>query len=128
MCFIHLIRGLVGGKTLAESLASSIPAGEEFAFLAHVAEGPRSALRSGGYVLDTLGSAIWCFANTDNYADCVLEAVNLGDDSDTTACVAGALAGAVYGYDAIPSEWLSALRGKDIIERCLFDGITIPRR
>ena len=78
-------------------------------------------------MLDTLGSAIWCFANTDNYADCVLEAVNLGDDSDTTACVAGALAGAVYGYDAIPPEWLSTLRGKDIIERCLFDGITMPR-
>ena len=47
-------------------------------------------------------------------------AVNMGDDTDTTACVAGALAGEVYGYDAIPAEWLEVLRGKDIIERCLF--------
>ena len=51
---------------------------------------------------------------------CVLAAVNLGDDSDTTACVAGALAGAAYGYDAIPEEWMEQLRGKEIIEGCLF--------
>ena len=50
----------------------------------------------------------------------MLAAVNLGSDSDTTACVAGALAGAVYGYDAIPPEWLDALRGKDVIEASLF--------
>lgn len=48
------------------------------------------------------------------------EAVNLGGDSDTTACVAGALAAALYGYDSIPRQWLNQLRGKEVIERCLF--------
>ena len=43
-------------------------------------------------------------------------------DTDTTACVAGALAGAVYGYRAIPAEWLESLRGKDVIDQCLFLG------
>ena len=75
---------------------------------------------SGGFVVDTLTAALWCFTHTDTYRDCVLMAVNLGSDTDTTACVAGALAGEVYGYDAIPAEWLEVLRGKDIIENCLF--------
>ena len=46
--------------------------------------------------------------------------MNLGDDTDTTAAVAGALAGIVYGIEGIPAEWLDALRGKDVIEACLF--------
>ena len=79
-----------------------------------------SEVRGTGFVLDTLGASVWCLANTDSYAECVRAAVNLGDDTDTTACVAGALAGAVYGYDAIPAEWLAVLRGKDIIDACLF--------
>ena len=41
----------------------------------------------------------------DLYRDCVLKAVNLGDDTDTVAAVAGGLAGALYRYDAIPLEW-----------------------
>ena len=80
----------------------------------------RSDVRSGGYVLDTLAAAKWCFATTDTYRDCVLVAVNLGSDTDTTACVAGALAGTAYGIDAIPQKWLDAMRGKDVLEASLF--------
>lgn len=80
---------------------------------------PRSAIGSSGYVLDTLLAAKWCLANTDSYRECVLAAVNLGDDTDTTACVAGALAGAVYGIDGIPNEWRNALRGREVIEAIL---------
>ena len=79
-----------------------------------------SEILSGGYVLYTFEAALWCLANTHSYADCVLAAVNLGDDTDTTAAVAGALAGIVYGEDGIPAEWLSLLRGKNVIEECLF--------
>lgn len=126
VCFVHLLRGLGGGSgdgggsSLADALARNIPEGESFAFLHDVIDRSRDELRSGGFVLDTLGAAIWCFAHTETYADCVLTAVNLGGDTDTTACVAGALAGAAYGYDAIPSAWLATLRGKDVIEACLF--------
>ncbi|MBO7702521.1 MAG: ADP-ribosylglycohydrolase family protein [Eggerthellaceae bacterium] len=122
VCFVKLIRNLVGGNPFDLALKYSIPEGGDFAFLADVASWPREKVKSGGFVLDTLGAAIWCFANTDSYAECVLAAVNLGGDSDTTACVAGALAGAYYGYESIPEEWLEALRGKDVIERCLFQG------
>ncbi len=81
---------------------------------------PADQVASGGYVLATYEAALWCLANTDNYADCVLAAVNLGDDTDTTGAVAGALAGIAYGFDAIPVSWIGALRGKEVIEACLF--------
>lgn len=76
--------------------------------------------KSGGYVWDTYNAAIWCLEHTISYRECVLAAVNLGDDTDTTACVAGGLAGILYGYEGIPAEWVEALQGKDAIESCLF--------
>lgn len=81
---------------------------------------PRAEVRSGGFVKDTLQAALWCFATTESYRDCVLAAVNLGEDTDTTACVAGALAGTAYGLGDIPREWVDALRGKDVLEAALF--------
>lgn len=81
---------------------------------------PEDRVSSSGYVLSTFVASLWCLANTDDYASCVLRAVNLGDDTDTTAAVAGALAGIVYGIGGIPSEWVSALRGRQVIDACLF--------
>ncbi len=81
---------------------------------------PASQIRSGGFVLDTERAALWCLANTSSYAECVLAAVNLGDDTDTTAAVAGGLAGIAYGMEGIPAEWLDALLGKAAIDACLF--------
>lgn len=80
---------------------------------------PESEIESSGYVVDTLEAALWCFANTNNYKDCVLKAVNLGGDTDTVAAVAGGLAGLFYGIDNIPKEWIEMLRGKDIIDSAI---------
>ena len=77
-------------------------------------------IKSGGFVLDTFEASLWCLANTSSYSECVLKAVNLGDDTDTTGAVAGALAGIVYGFDEIPKSWFRTLRGKEIIDDCLF--------
>lgn len=80
---------------------------------------PKDKIKSGGYVVDTLEAAVYCLLTTESYRECVLKAVNLGDDTDTVAAVAGGLAGALYGYDAIPSEWLAVLRKKDdIVHLC----------
>jgi len=73
-------------------------------------------IKSSGYVVDTLEAALWCALTTASYQDCVLKAVNLGDDTDTVAAVAGSIAGALYGYDSIPAEWLGTLKRKDYIE------------
>ncbi len=58
-----------------------------------------------------------------NYEAVVKYAVSLGDDTDTTACIAGGLAGLREGIEAIPARWLEKLRGKEIstalIERLL---------
>ena len=81
---------------------------------------PIDTVKSTSYVCDTYNAALWCLANTSNYADCVLAAVNLGDDTDTTAAVAGALAGIVYGADSIPIQWLRCLRGRELIKKVLF--------
>lgn len=86
----------------------------------HLKGVPEQEIRSGGFVRDTLKAATWCFVNTNSYEACVLAAVNLGDDTDTTAAVAGALAGTTYGLKAIPQEWIDTLRGKELIEQCLF--------
>lgn len=59
---------------------------------------------------------MYCLLRTKSYKDCVLMAVNLGDDTDTVAAVAGGLAGALYGYDAIPKEWLDTLIKREYIE------------
>ncbi len=68
-----------------------------------------SNIKSSGYVVDTLEAAIWCFINTRSFRDCVLKAINLGDDTDTVGAVAGGLAGIYYGANNIPEEWLKAL-------------------
>ena len=56
----------------------------------------RDDIISDGYVVHSLEAAIWCLYTTNNYRDCVLEAVNLGEDTDTVAAIAGGLAGALY--------------------------------
>lgn len=81
-----------------------------------------SEVRSTGFVLDTLKASIWCFVTTHSYRECVLKAVNLGGDTDTTACIAGGLAGMKYGFYGpygIPSDWYRQLRGRPIIESVL---------
>lgn len=69
-------------------------------------------ISSSGYVVDTLEAALWCLLTTDNFSDCILKAVNLGDDTDTVGAVAGGLAGIVYGYhgETIPQSYCRACR------------------
>ena len=76
-------------------------------------------INSDSYVVHTLEAALWCLLNYDSFVETVLAAVNLGDDTDTTAAVAGGLAGIWYGGEAIPEEWVDALaRKEDILDLC----------
>ncbi len=74
-------------------------------------------LRGSGFVIDSLEAALWCFAHSHNYDECVLAAANLGDDADTTAAVAGQLAGALYGASGIRPDWRAALHRYDEIQQ-----------
>jgi ADP-ribosyl-[dinitrogen reductase] hydrolase len=80
---------------------------------------PERDVFSTGYVLHTLHASLWCFGTTQNYHDCVLKAVNLGGDTDTTGCVAGGLAGVAYGMKSIPADWIHQIARKGDVD-CLF--------
>lgn len=91
----------------------------EFNRLPNIQTLQREEIRSSGYVVDTLEAAIWCFLTTNTYRDCVLAAVNLGEDTDTVAAVAGGLAGIYYGCggeSGVPDEWITQIPRRDWIK------------
>ena len=77
---------------------------------------PEGEVASTGYVLHTLHASLWCLLTTNNFEECVLKAVNLGGDSDTTGCVAGGLAGVHYGVNRVPERWQRALARQKELE------------
>ncbi|MCK9248613.1 MAG: ADP-ribosylglycohydrolase family protein [Solirubrobacteraceae bacterium] len=79
-------------------------------------------IRGGGFAPTSLEAALWAVWSTRTFADAVLAAANLGDDADTTAAIAGQLAGALYGADAIPRSWRRIVHLGDEIE-ALADGL-----
>lgn len=74
---------------------------------------PEAEIRSGGYVVDSLEAALWCVWRAAGFEEAVLLAANLGHDADTTAAIAGQLAGALYGESGIPPRWLARLWRRD---------------
>lgn len=74
-------------------------------------------LNGSGYVINSLITALWCFYHTDNFKDAILKAVNVGDDADTVGAICGQIAGAYYGLDGIPPEWVNKLHEKDMLLR-----------
>jgi ADP-ribosyl-[dinitrogen reductase] hydrolase len=77
---------------------------------------PVDSIKSCGYVVDTLEAAIRCLLITRDYKARVLQAVNLGEDTNSVAAMAGGLAGLYYGYSSIPKEWVSTIIRKEYIE------------
>lgn len=69
-----------------------------------------------GYVVDTLRSAKMLLLKYASYEEVIKGAIALGDDTDTTAAVAGGLAGIKYGFGAIPEKWLRTMKGKELVE------------
>jgi ADP-ribosyl-[dinitrogen reductase] hydrolase len=77
----------------------------------------KEPVQGAGYIVEALNAAQWAVATTDDFQSAILAAVNLGDDADTTAAIAGQLAGAIYGLDGIPEHWRKrVLAGDEIVE------------
>ena len=68
---------------------------------------PEKYVKSSGYVVDTLEAAIYTILHTDNFKDAIINAVDLGKDTDTIGAIVGSLAGIIYNYDEIPEKWLN---------------------
>jgi len=77
---------------------------------------PIQTIKSSGYVVDTLEASLWCLLTTNTYQACIIKAVNLGDDTDTVAAIAGGLAGLFYGYDGLPPEWIKAIHHRELVD------------
>ncbi|MDR5760695.1 ADP-ribosylglycohydrolase family protein [Caballeronia sp. LZ035] len=84
-----------------------------------VLDARREPPRGSGYVVDSLWSALHCLLDTRDVESCLRRAIALGNDTDTTAAIAGGLAGLLHGFRAIPPRWITALRGRDIVEALL---------
>jgi len=72
-----------------------------------------------GHVSDSFWSAWDAFATAADYRSSVVRAVQYGHDTDTTAAIAGGLAGLHFGADSIPADWLSGLRGRAVVDPLL---------
>jgi ADP-ribosyl-[dinitrogen reductase] hydrolase len=81
-------------------------------FGTEVPEGIRGTLN----VVESIEASIWVFHNTGSFPAGALQAVNLGDDTDTTAAIFGQLGGAYYGYDQIPEPWKAKLLDRTLVE------------
>jgi ADP-ribosyl-[dinitrogen reductase] hydrolase len=120
--YVLVARQLLGGQTMndawdrAEDGLATLYRGSPFASaLEFVLSVKSNEPQGSGYVIDSLWSAK-CACQESTYAGVVKAAVALGNDTDTTACIAGGLAGVHFGFDAIPLRWIDILRGRDIVK------------
>jgi ADP-ribosylglycohydrolase len=81
---------------------------------------PEDEISGSGYAVHCLEASVWCLLHADSYEAAVLRAVNLGEDTDTTATVAGGLAGLHWSIEAVPARWRTALARHDDLA-ALFD-------
>ena len=73
-------------------------------------------LRTSGYVIDSLGCAVWAIQQEDTFEEVIVALVNRGDDADTTGAIAGGLVGVSQGVKAIPSRWRRLLEYRGRLE------------
>lgn len=111
--FAQMLMNALNGKSKRETL-TAIPQLPEQENLRRIAEGnylkkTRAEIFGTGYCVQSLEAALWCFAQGKNFKETILLATNLGDDADTTAAIAGQLAGAYYGVNGIPQQWQEKL-------------------
>lgn len=75
-------------------------------------------IKGSGYVVDSLHSAKHCMQQ-NSFELCVKSAIALGNDTDTTACITGGIAGLVFGINHIPQRWRDDLRSKELYQQLL---------
>lgn len=120
--YVLVARHLLAGRTMnqawgrAEDGLAQIYCGSPFAAaLEFVMSAKSNEPQGSGYVIDSLWFAR-CACEEATYAGVVKAAVALGNDMDTTACIAGGLAGVNFGFEAIPLRWTDVLRGRYIVK------------
>lgn len=108
----ELVHGVPPLQAVGTTLATVALPDEVRDVIEHAPSRHRDYLRNTGWVRHTLESVVWGLLTTDNFEEALVQVVNLGIDSDTSGSVMGAVAGAAYGIEAIPSRWLDTLKGE----------------
>ena len=112
---VHIAKRLLDGETI-ENILPTLQYEKPFERLSTIDKLDISRIKSSGYVVDTLEAALWAVSHKGDWSKCfkndVLAAVNLGDDTDTVAAIAGGLAGIIYGLEA-DQKWVDALVNKE---------------
>ena len=128
--YVHVARRLLAGEDI-EDIIPTLVYDEPFHRLRIINQLSVEEIRSSGYVVDTLEAALWALSHKDfagfgnahyekGFDETILEAVNLGEDTDTVAAVTGGLAGIIYGMDSERwYEWFEVLQNKEQILQCL---------
>ncbi len=107
----HLLQGALPGEAVQRALQDVTVPDELHRMIEAAPSRTREELPNSGWVRHTVESAVWGLLNTNSFEDAVVQVANLGNDADTAAAVAGALAGAAYGCSGIPARWRAALQG-----------------
>ncbi|MBV8805185.1 MAG: ADP-ribosylglycohydrolase family protein [Sinobacteraceae bacterium] len=103
-------------RQLAWSVHAALSGQTKAQILAEVGQIPEGAAHTNSTAAAALAAGLWAFYSTNNFRDAVLRAINVGGNSDVVASVCGQLAGAHYGFSAIPAAWRNGLMHKDLIE------------
>lgn len=124
MIYVTYAKKLYHGVDRDEALVETLHECEwcltnDFVRLKNIKNVSRDDISNYIYVVSILEAALWCFLTSNDYRECILKAVNLGNDSDTTAAIAGGLAGLYWGVDGdgIPLMWLEDVAGTAEIGR-----------
>ncbi|MEQ1699141.1 MAG: ADP-ribosylglycohydrolase family protein [Ilumatobacteraceae bacterium] len=95
-----------------DDAVAALPVGQErFAEMLAADWSPTATTLPNGTVWTCLAQAVWAVRRATCFEDAVTAAIDLGDDTDTVAAVAGGLAGALWGAAAIPPRWTAPLHG-----------------
>lgn len=78
-------------------------------------------IKSTGFVVDTLESALWVILNTENFNEAIIGSVNLGGDTDTIAAITGSIAGILYGYDSMNKKWIKDIKNKELLNEYIYE-------
>lgn len=110
------IVGLLGGMARSEAVMRALELVEMpeplRVAIEEASSKSRDDLLNSGWVRHTVESAVWGLLTTDSFEETVVQVANLGGDADSAAAVAGALAGAAYGLDAVPQTWRETVCGE----------------
>ena len=85
--------------------------------------------RPSGYIVNTFNNSVY-WSCKNSFEEAIIGAVNHGGDADTIAAITGSLAGAKFGYDAIPERWINQLNSDvketlEMFQHFVFDYLQI---